>query len=196
MSSQALIDKILATAKDEAEQITNEFMRRAAENEKLMLDRAADECRAIEAESILECEQIKRIAELTSGLESRKARLHCRRGLIDEAFGKAYKKVLSLQGSERASFLKSLIVKYAPAKEFIARTSPADAGVVTALLPELQAALGDGTAITVQADEAVKAGVYMSSEYSDVDCTIDAIFDELRDGYEAKADAIMSGDGV
>ena len=83
MSSQALIDKILKTAEEEAEQITDDIIQRAAENEKLMLSKAEAECARIKKESDEKCAQIKRISELNSNLEARKARLHARRALLE-----------------------------------------------------------------------------------------------------------------
>ena len=186
MSSQALIDKILVQADAEAEQITDEILRRAGENEKLTLERAAAECKTTESDSERECAQILRIAELNSGLQSRKALLHARRELLDEAFGRAYRKVLSLKGAERVSFLCGLIKKHAPAKTFTACVSPEDAAALAEAVPGLD----------VRASEDIKCGVYMISDDADVDCTVDAIFEELREKYEAQADAIMYSGGV
>ena len=138
MSSQALIDKILVQADAEAEQITDEILRRAGENEKLTLERAAAECKTTESDSERECAQILRIAELNSGLQSRKALLHARRELLDEAFGRAYRKVLSLKGAERVSFLCDLIKKHAPAKTFTACVSPDEAKAAKERYPEAE----------------------------------------------------------
>ncbi|MBO4422626.1 MAG: V-type ATP synthase subunit E [Clostridia bacterium] len=197
MSSQALIDKIISAAEAEAEQITNEILRRAGENEKLMLDKADADCSGIAAAANEKSEQIKRIAELTSGLEARKARLHARRTVLDEAFGAAYKKVLELDGDKRSDFIRSLIVKYSPSNDVRVLLSEADLPVAEGMKAELEAALsekfGAPANVCFKADAKIDGGVYMSSERSDVDATLGAIFGELRERYEAEADAVLFG---
>ena len=112
MSSQALIDKIIKTAEAEAEQITDEILRRAADNEKTMLEKASAEVARINKESDEKCAQVKRISELTSGLEARKARLHARRTVLEEAFSEAYGMMLSLPDEKRLEYIKMLIVLF------------------------------------------------------------------------------------
>ena len=126
MSSQALIDKILKTAENEADQITNEILRRAGENEKMIIDRAKAESEEISKLSAERCEQIKRIAKLTSGLQARKARLHARRELLDEAFGQAYSKMLAMPDDKRRDYIMKLISRYAPADKITAYVAKRD----------------------------------------------------------------------
>ena len=45
--------------------------------------------------------------------------------------------------------------------------------------------------MTFEADKKIKGGVYLISELSDVDATLDAVFEELHDKYEAEADLIL-----
>lgn len=192
MSSQALIDKIINTAEAEAEQITDEIIRRAAENEKLTLDRANAEVARIKAESDEKCAQIKRIATLTSGLENRKARLHARRTVLEEAFSSAYEMMLSQPDEKRLEYIKKLIVKYAPAKELTVKVSEADLPLINdGVRSEIAASLGEGAAVSFEADKNIDGGVYMCSELSDVDATLASVFSELHDKYEAEADRIL-----
>lgn len=195
MSSQALIDKILKTAEAEAEQITDEILRRAGENEKLILSRAAADCEATAKEAAAKCEQIKRISELTSGLAARKARLHARRELLDEAFGQAYSKVMSLPDEKRRAYILKLIGKYAPAQTVGARVAKRDLPLFDGESFETASADGGKISVSLCADDGIKGGVYMTSADADVDCTIDAIFAELREKYEAEADRMMFSDG-
>ena len=82
MSQQALIDKIIKAAEKEAEEITNEILARAADNEKLSLSKAESDCAAIKKAAEEKCAQIKRTSELTSSLTARKAKLHARRQIM------------------------------------------------------------------------------------------------------------------
>ena len=195
MSTNALIEKIMKTARDEAEQITNDIMLRAAEDEKLSLQKADEECAAIYKAAEEKCAQIKRTAELTSGLSGRKARLHAHRELLDEAFCAAYDKIKNADGDFRLSFIKKLIVKYAPAADMTAKVSDNDLDAVTAAKAEREAALtekfGGKASVKLEADKKINGGVYMVSPLCDVDCTLESVFDELREKYEAEADGIM-----
>lgn len=192
MSSQALIDKIIKTAEAEAEQITDEILRRAADNEKTMLEKASAEVARINKESDEKCAQVKRISELTSGLEARKARLHARRTVLEEAFSEAYGMMLSLPDEKRLEYIKKLIVKYAPAKSLTVKVSEKDLALFDEKArSDIKAALGDNADITFEADKKIKGGAYLISKLSDVDATLDAVFEELHDKYEAEADLIL-----
>lgn len=192
MSSQALIDKILETANSEAEQITDEIIQRAAENEKTMLEKAEAEVARIKKDSAEKCAQIKRISELTSGLEARKARLHARRTVLEEAFDQAYNAMLSQPDDKRLEYIKKLIKKYAPSPRLTVRLSEKDLPLIDKTAEaDIKAALGADADVRFEADKTVKGGVYLSSQLSDVDATLDQIFDELHDRYEAEADRIL-----
>lgn len=194
MSSQALIDKIIKTAEAEAEQITDDILGRAAANEKSTLDKAEAEVARIKKESDEKCREIKRIAELTSGLDKRKARLHARRAVLDEAFSDAYNRMLSLPNEKRLEYIKKLIIKYAPAKKLTALVSENDLPLMDGKAEtDIISSLGADADIEFVSDKNIKGGVYLKSELSDVDATLDAIFEELRVKYEAKADAALFG---
>ncbi len=196
MSSQALIDKIMKTAENEAEQITNDILRRAGENEKLIFDRVNAEKDAILKESQARCEQIKKIAHLTSGLAARKARLHTRRELLDLAFGQAYSDMLALPDDKRRSYIERLAAKYAPADKITARVSKKDLPLFDNGVLTVNTADGRTVIAALSEDEHIKGGIYMSSPEADTDCTLDSVFAELREKYEAEADRIMfSADG-
>ena len=195
MSQQALIDKIIKAAEKEAEEITNEILARAADNEKLSLSKAESDCAAIKKAAEEKCAQIKRTSELTSSLTARKAKLHARRQLLDEAFGKSYKKMTGADGETRLEFVKKLIAKYAPDAEINAVVSDNDVSAVSAAKADIEKALsekfGKAAAVTVSSDKNIKGGVYMKAALCDVDCTLDAVFIELREKYEAEADKIL-----
>ena len=196
MSSQALIDKILKTAENEAEQITNEILRRAGESEKLIIRRANAEKDEILRDSEARCGQIIKIASLTSGLAARKARLHARRELLDEAFGQAYAGILSLPDEKRRSYIEKLVSKHAPADNVSARVAKKDLPLFENGTLTVNTADGRKITATLTEDENIKGGVYMSSPEADTDCTLDSVFAELREKYEAEADRIMfSADG-
>ena len=192
MSSQALIDKIIKTAEAEAEQITDEIIRRAADNEKTMIDKAEAEVARIKKESDEKCAQIKRISSLTSGLEARKARLHARRTVLEEAFDCAYQMMLSQPDETRLDYIKKLIAKYAPSSKLTVYLSEKDLLLIDEKAKaDIKASLGNDADVRFNADKKIKGGVYLCSELSDVDATLDAVFEELHDKYEAEADRIL-----
>ena len=191
MSSQALIDKIIKTAEAEAEQMTDEIIQRAADNERLMISKAEAEVARIKKESDEKCAQIIRISSLTSGLEGRKAKLHARRTVLEEAFAAAYEMMLSRPDEKRLAYIKKLIIKYAPASKLRVKLAEKDLPLIDkAAEEELKAALG-GAELSFEADKKIKGGVYLCSDLADVDATLDAVFEELHDKYEAEADRIL-----
>ena len=195
MSQQALIDKIIKTAEKEAEELTNEIIGRAAENEKLTMKNAESECAAIKKASDEKCAQIKRIAELTSGLEARKAKLHARRELLDEAFDAAYRKMKRADQQSRVSFIKKLIIKYAPDAVMTVVVPDKDYDAVTAEKADIEKKLaekfGKAAKLGFEKSEKLAGGAYMRSELCDVDASLDAVFSDLREKYEAEADRLL-----
>lgn len=195
MSQQALIDKILKTAEKEAEEITDEILARAGENEMLAIKNAEAECAAIAKASGEKCAQIKRIAELTSGLEARKAKLHARREMLDEAFAAAYRKMKRADQSSRLSFIEKLIGKFAPDAEMTAVVSDKDYEAVSAekaaIEQDLCKKFGKAAKLKIEQSEKLAGGVYMRSELCDVDASLDAVFADLREKYEAEADKLL-----
>ncbi len=195
MSTNALIEKIMKTAEAEAEQITNEIMLRAAENEKLSLSKADEDCAAAYKVAEEKCAQIKRTAELTSGLSGRKAKLHAHRELLDEAFSEAYDRIKNADDGFRLSFIENMIVKYAQDAKITASVAEKDLSLITAKKAEIEAALtgkfGKASSVEFVSDAKIPGGVYMSSLLCDVDCTLDSVFEELRGKYEAEADKLL-----
>ena len=195
MSQQALIDKILKTAEKEAEELTDEMIGRAAENEKLTLKNAAAECAAIKKASDEKCAQIKRIAELTSGLNARKAKLHARREMLDEAFAAAYRKMKRADQSDRLDLIKKLIIKYAPSADMTVVVSERDLDAAVSEKAALEKALSDkfgkAAKLNFEKSEKLSGGVYMRSQLCDVDASLDAVFSDLREKYEAEADRLL-----
>lgn len=195
MSSQALIDKIIGAAEKEAEQITNDAMKRAAENEKLILDKAKEECEQIERSARERYEQIRHISELQSSIEGRKARLHARRAVLDKAYEKAYERIRGMESKEKTAFYSSLIIKYAPAPVITVTVAEADRALFDGkVLADLSDALKNKfneESSVILSDKNGDDGVYIESEKADADATLKAIFEELRRNTEFEADRIL-----
>ena len=199
MSSQALIDKIIRTAEGEAELITDEIIKRAGEVEQIILSKADAECSEILKSAGEKADQITRTSSLLSELDARKAALHAKREVMDEAYGKAFDRLVSLEPGKRIKFIRGLIIKYAPAPEVTLTLTKEDkeyfdAEAVTSIESELSGKFGKPARVTVSGKPAkFKGGVFMESEVSDADASFEALFADLRNGTEAEISRILFG---
>ena len=199
MSSQALIDKIIRTAEVEAEMITDEIIKRAGEVEQIILSKSEAECSEITAAAEDKADQIMRTSSLLSELDARKAALHAKREVMDEAYGKAFDRIVALEPEQRIEFIRGLIVKYAPAPVITLTLTKEDraffdAGSVSSLERELSDKFGKSARISISDKPAkFKGGVFMESEVSDADASFEALFSELRRGTEAEVSRILFG---
>ncbi len=199
MSSQALIDKIIRTAEGEAELITDEIIKRAGEVEQIILSKADAECSEILKAAKEKADQITRTSSLLSELDARKSALHAKREVMDEAYGKAFDRLVSLEPGKRIKFIRGLIIKYAPAPEVTLTVTKEDreyfdAETVRSIESELSDRFGKPAAVKVSDKPAkFKGGVFMESEVSDADASFEALFSDLRNGTEAEVSRILFG---
>lgn len=199
MSTQALIDKIIRTAEGEAEVITDEILKRAGEAERIILGKADAECAEITKAAEEKAAQIKRTSALLSELEARKAALHAKREIMDEAYASAFGRLAMLDTEKRIPFIRALIVKYAPDPVVTLTLTEVDRryfdeAAVGSLEAELSGKFGKPSRITVSDKPAkFKGGVFMESASSDVDASFEALFEELRRDTEAEVSRILFG---
>lgn len=198
MSSKALTDKIIRTAQDEAEQITEDAIRRAAESEKIIIGKAETECGSIAEQAKEKAALNIRTAELMSGLDARKAALHARREVIDRAYKEAARLLVNLPDADRLALIKKLIIKYAPEPRFTITLASADSGLLNArdiaqLQAELSGKFGEAEISLAEPSADFCGGVYMTGEKTDVDATYEAIFAELHESCESEVADILFG---
>lgn len=199
MSSQALIDKIIRTAEGEAELITDEILKRAGESERIILGKADAECAGIAKAADEKAAQIKRTSALLCELDARKAALHAKREVMDEAYREAFERLAALPTEKRIPFLRALIVKYAPDPVITITLTEVDGryfdeASVRSIEKELADKFGKTARITVSDKPAkFKGGVFMESAVSDVDASFEALFDDIRRGTEAEVSRILFG---
>lgn len=199
MSSQALIDKIIRTAEGEAELITDEILKRAGQSEQIILSKADAECSEILKAAEEKAARITRTSALISELDARKAALHAKREVMDEAYAKAFDRLCGLQPEKRVAFIRKLILKYAPAPEITLTLTKDDAPyfdaqTVAAIERELSDKFGKSSAVKVSGKAGkFRGGVFMESKVCDVDASFEALFEELRRGTEAEVSRILFG---
>ena len=100
--------------------------------------------------------------------------------------------MLGLPDEKRLDYIKKLIAKYAPSPKLTVLLSEKDLPLIDEKAKaDIKASLGAGAEVSFEADKKIPGGVYLCSELSDVDATLDAVFEELHDKYEAEADRIM-----
>lgn len=197
MSSKALTDKIMQSAQSEAQKTAAEIMDRALESEKLILQRAKDECDGIIADAEAKAASNVKAASLVAGLDGRKALLHAKRQVIDKAFDEAKSRVLALDGQKRLEYLVYLIVKYAPCEEIELTVNENDGALLSnGCISNIEASLSERfnkparvTLSDTWGD--FSGGVYMTGAAIDVNATYEAVFAEVRSKSEAEIAGIL-----
>lgn len=199
MSSQALIDKIITTAENEAELITVEMLKRAGEVESIILSKSDAECSEIIKSAEDKAGQIRKTSALLSELDARKAALHAKREVMDEAYGKAFERLAALEPEKRTSFIRGLIIKNAPSPVITLTLTDGDrryfgAEVLASLERDLSDKFGKEARVTVSDRPAeFRGGAFIESAVCDVDVSFEALFEELRRDTEAEVCRILFG---
>ncbi|MBO4849111.1 MAG: V-type ATP synthase subunit E [Clostridia bacterium] len=119
-------------------------------------------------------------ARTNAELAARKDLLARKRGLIDEAYGKAYESVCALSGEKREALLKALLERECEGGETVC-PSEKDRAALEKLLPlvkGLDLKLGE-------TDHAVTDGFVIKGENYVKGCSFEALMDEVRASTQA-----------
>lgn len=191
--ADALIGRILADARAEADAMTADADAQAAE---IMLI-AKDECFRIENETELRARRLNDAAQeknrTNAALDSRKYALKVKRTLIDEAFALAAERMEQQSDAERSALIKALLMREAEGGETV-MPAARDAENAKRVLDGVNAALAQSNRAPLtlgQADAGIKGGFVLWAAGYEKNCSFAAVLREVRAAEESAVAAIL-----
>lgn len=203
MSADKIIEKIIADAKADAERIAETAMADAVAHQKTAEADAALRVAEIEKKAEADGAEIERRRMLTAGLDARKNTLSRRRALMDRAFDDALERFYSLPDAAYADLVTKLVVAASetgdeqvivPAKD--EKRYKGDKSMLATLNAALKAA-GKPAKLTLGGTtSAIKGGVLLSGEITDIDCSFESLIAQFREDREMEVADILFESGV
>ncbi len=193
----ALIERILADARKDAEATLSEAQREAqAVMERT--DRQVDALKAdYERRRIELASAILDTSRTNAQLEGRKAALERRRELIDRAFAAAFEKLCALTGQRRESLLSGLLIREAEGGETV-RCAVRDRDVVDGLLQKVNAELSKRglKPLTLGENAPVTGGFILTADKYEKNCSFEALLEDAKATYEGEVAGILFPEGI
>lgn len=191
---QAIIDRIIADAKQQADSIQETARRQIAENERKADERIAAQKTEITHAAKSECEEEERRSRAIADLESRKNALKKKREAIGEAFSRARQKILALQDEAYAEFLFALL-KQSGAEGGEIRPASKDSRFFTDAFmerarKEISSSLTLGDSI-----DSLETGFVLVSGKAQINCSVDFVLKQAREEMEGDVARILFGGG-
>jgi V/A-type H+-transporting ATPase subunit E len=191
---QAIIDRIVADAKQQADSIQETARHQIAENERKTDDRIKAQKEEIMAAAERECEEEERRFRAIADLEARKNALKKKREAIGEAFSRAKKKILALQGEAYAEFLFTLL-KQSGAEGGEIRPASKDRRFFTdAFMGRAKKEISSDLALGGDFDSLATGFVLISGE-AQINCSVDFVLKQAREEMEGDVARILFGGG-
>lgn len=188
--SQALIDKIMATAEKEAEQYEADCRKRAAESEQIILKKATNEADAIIKRATDDGEQKVKAVTLTSRLDARKAHLKAKKDALSRVYASALGRLCSLDGEEWQAYVMRLIVNNAPCADVVLSIPERDAAKYTKeYIGKIEKGISEKTGapstVTLDGEYAdIAGGAIIHGDICDVDVSFESVVDAVREQSE------------
>ena len=190
MNAQAILDKILEDAKENASAVLKDAndragaMRKATE-ERIATARANTEARAHE-DAQAAAVRMGRMAEL----DERKLLLKDKRDMMERAFSLALDKMKAMPAKEARAFLLSTLTELADGDEELSVGAESDGGMDKAFLADANAALtaaGKPGKLTLAKEKrAGVSGLILARHDTEIHCTYQALLDSRRLEMEAQ----------
>lgn len=179
-----------------AEKLISSILEEARENASAIEWRSTEAIAAIKQKFERDCELVRneftkkandareltlKTARTNAELQGRKELLGLKRGVIDEAYASAYKKLCGLSGEKREALIKKLIARECEGSEVVC-PSAKDRGIVEKLLP----ACGISGLTLGETDGTISDGFTLKGNNYYKNCSFEALLAEVRTVTEAE----------
>ncbi len=189
INPQPIIDLIQKEARDSARKVISEAQDRAStilEHSSARVEQALEQTRLeAQKEADLLEDRMRRMA----GLEERKDLVNKKRAFIDEAFKTALDKLNAQSSEQVASFMESLVIKYAAGGETLKAGAMNDGFFTSDFVERLNKRLVENkkTGALTMSDGRLPnvCGLVLQSDKSDINCTFAALLETRREELEA-----------
>ena len=179
MNAQAILDKILEDAKENASAVLKDANDRAGAMRKATEVRAREDAQAAAV-------RMERMAEL----DERKLLLKDKRDMMERAFSLALDKMKAMPAKEARAFLLSTLTELADGDEELIVGAESDGWMDKAFLPDANAALTaagkPGNLTLAKEKRAGVSGLILARHDTEIHCTYQALLDSRRLEMEAQ----------
>jgi V/A-type H+-transporting ATPase subunit E len=199
MSIESLVDKILGDTRKTAAEIERKVLEEVRDREEAAgkeIQRITEGAREKAERSMAERKQ--RMLSMAE-LEGRKTVLTVKQELIEEAFGRAIDKVLSLDPEAYGAFVINLILQADPAGDEEVALNQEDRdrlgdGWVKRLNRQLIENKKKGEMRIAGETRSIRGGVILKRGRKEVNCSIESVILSKRNQMEAKIASVLFGD--
>lgn len=195
MNAQAILDQILADAKENASAILNDANDRAAQmrkaSEKKIAEARAAAASQAEADAVVDKQRMERMAEL----DERKRILSDKRALIDRAFEGALARMKAMPAAQARSYLLDVVVSVAGGTEKVIVGAENDSWFDDSFVASANEALsaqGKPGRLTLETGrKSGVSGLILAQRDTEINCTYDALLSSRRLEMEAEVAQVL-----
>jgi len=182
MGKEAITEKILSDAKDEAEAILQEADKKAKEIAKAAEDGAEERYKTVKAEAEERAREIAERRAAAARLEAVKITLAKKRRVIDEVYASALKGLYALDKEDGLALISRLLKAYAEKGDEVIFAEDCPFAKEAAKLPLIQE-LG----LTVSSERAkITGGFMLKGKISDKNLSFAALLEADREAHQAE----------
>ncbi|NMA06550.1 MAG: hypothetical protein GX928_02390 [Ruminococcaceae bacterium] len=202
MDVNKITDRIISDAVSDAEKILEESKLRAAQIVEDGEKKTGEQVGRLRNDFDIKSAEIHDRRMLNASLESRKNTLAVRRRLVDKVFSDALDYVFSLPDSEYFEILKQLIVKGSDIGEKKLYSSDRDDKLLKtkAAIDSINNSIKECGKSTIIAyagkTDKINSGCVLVGETTDVECSVEAAIDLIRESAEEVVAKILFESGV
>ena len=203
MSADRILDKIIADAGAEAEDIIQSAKTEAARRGDAIKEALNLRLKEVDDKTEKEIAEIERRRMLSAGLESRKNTLSRRRKMVDDAFEKALEAYLNLSDSEYTKLVTNTVVAASETgkeKVFVPKgreslyTGPES--ILMAINEALVRAGKTGELTYGGIAPHIKGGALLVGDIADIDCSFESLVVLFREEHEVEVAKMLFESGV
>ncbi len=203
MGAEKILDKILADAKAEYDEIIKQAEESVLAKKKEQAKITEKEIQKIEDDSKKESEENERRMMLNASLDARKNSLASKREVLDNAFDRAKSMIDEFSDERYISLLSSIIgeshavgdekilVSQNDEKRFNVSDKAKSKKTVDAINKIIKDKGKKGTLSLEGTTTKVKSGILLSGEITDIDCSFESVMALFREQSEAKVAALL-----
>lgn len=201
MSADKIIEKIISKAEEDVLQMEKEANKQV-EATLLSIERQTERTlNALKNKEKADVEEIHRRSQLMTRLDSRKNALAIKRKVIDEAFNNARLALDNLDNTRYEALITKIILEGVETGNEQVQVPKADIdkyknGLLDKLNSTLKAVGKTGNLTLLETPAAIKSGILLIGEKSDINGSFDVLIQDARDKYERKVAEILFEVGV
>lgn len=205
MASDKIVNKILESANQEAQEIINKANKDAEEQKKAIQNDTAKRLEGLQKQFETDCKNLEQREKLNASIEERKRLLGTKRSVMDEAFDLARKDLKHLDQKDWQAFITKIVLSAVdtdteylkvPESDFKKYENKEQGVSFFQKLNDLLRDQGHDRPLKMDRDPAhFEDGLMLIGKYSDVNASFDVILENMREELEWDVTEILFGSG-